>query len=111
MQVFVSVNDQNDECPVFLNGSGSQLSVMENAVSKVFVGQLVATDADTGANAMITYFIREGDLHDQFDIDPMNGTLVTSGTEIDREVTANFSLTICVSHYILNCMCKSDLSF
>jgi len=96
--VFVTVIDQNDECPVFLNGSGTQLFVTENSVSKVFVGQLVATDADVGSNAMITYMIRVGDPSDHFDIDPMNGTLVTSGTQIDREVTANFSLTICVSH-------------
>lgn len=95
--MFVSVNDQNDECPVFLNGSGVQLFVMENSVSDVVVGQVIATDADEGTNGLVNYLITAGDPGDYFNISLNTGTIVTSTATIDREIVSNFSLTICVS--------------
>ena len=94
--MFVTVNDQNDECPMFLNSSGVQLFVTENAVSNVLVGQVIATDADAGKNALINYFIHDGDPEDNFNISFDTGAIVTNKNTIDREMVSNFSLTICV---------------
>lgn len=95
--MFVTVIDQNDECPVFLNGSGAQLFVMENAAPQVLVGHVTATDADAGTNAMINYAISAGDPRSNFDISINTGEIVTSNATIDRETVSDFSLTICVS--------------
>ena len=96
--MFVTVNDQNDECPMFLNSSGVQLFVVENTISDVLVGQVVATDADAGTNALIDYMIRDGDPEDNFNIS-LTGAIVTN-ENIDREMISNFSLTVCVSSHI-----------
>ena len=92
----MTVNDQNDECPMFLNSSGLQLFVTENAVSNVPVGQVIATDADVGDNALINYIIRDGDPEGNFNISLNTGAIVTNKNTIDRETVSNFSLTICV---------------
>ena len=99
--MFVTVNDQNDECPTFLNSSGVQLFVMENTISDVLVGQVIATDADEGTNALINYIIRDGDPEDNFNISLNTGAIVTNDNIIDREMVSNFSLTVCVSSYIV----------
>ena len=82
---------------MFLNGSGVQLSVMENSIPDVFIGQLIATDADAGTNGMINYDIRSGDPGNNFNISLNTGVIMTSEATIDREMVSNFSLTVCVS--------------
>lgn len=95
--MFVTVDDQNDECPVFLNSSGVQLFVMENSFPDEFVGQVVATDADAGTNALVNYAISAGDPDDNFNVSMNTGEIVTGETSIDRETVSIFSLTVCVS--------------
>ena len=95
------VDDQNDECPVFLNSSGVQLFVMENSFPNVSVGQVIATDADAGNNALVNYAISAGDPEDNFNISMYTGEIVTGVTAIDRETISIFFLTVCVSLHII----------
>ena len=74
---------------------------MENTISDVLVGQVIATDADEGTNALINYIIRDGDPEDNFNISLNTGAIVTNDNIIDREMVSNFSLTVCVSSYIV----------
>ena len=74
------------------------------------VGQVIATDADEGTNALINYSIRDGDPEDNFNISLSTGEIVTNDNIIDREMVSNFSLTICVSsHIVWQANCISEI--
>lgn len=56
---------------------------MQGASSGSFVAQCIASDADTAANARITYQLVEGAVN-RFSIDNITGVITTSGS-FDRE--------------------------
>ena len=51
------------------------------------------TDADSNANAQISYSITGGNEEKRFRIDPTSGSLETAST-LDREITASYNLTV-----------------
>ena len=61
----------------------SRLILLQGASSGSFVAQCNASDADTAANARITYQLVEGAVN-RFSIDNITGVITTSGS-FDRE--------------------------
>jgi len=53
--VRVTVVDENDNAPVFASPLPTPVLLEDTVVAGVRVAKLVATDADTGANALVTY--------------------------------------------------------
>ena len=70
--------------------------VTENADVGTSVITLKATDADTGANARISYKIQGGNKDGKFSIDSATG-LITTAAAIDYEKNAGFKLTVSAS--------------
>eukprot|EP00061_Rhincodon_typus_P005970 g26120.t1 len=61
------------------------------------VGQVTATDADTGVNQQLSYRIEGGAL-DKFIIDPRTGVIkVANGVTVDREERASYTLIAVVT--------------
>ncbi|XP_071949334.1 protein dachsous-like [Antedon mediterranea] len=88
----LEILDVNDNPPVF-DPSQYDPNIQEVADPGTFVTQVQATDADAGINAQITYSITTGPQSNWFHIDPNSG-LVTTDTEIDREVAPVVNLTV-----------------
>lgn len=87
----VSVIDVNDNSPVFVPDEFFP-TVMENAPSGTTVIHLNATDADSGANAVIAYTVQSSD-SDLFVIDPNTGVITTQGF-LDFETKQSYHLTV-----------------
>lgn len=86
----VSILDQNDNAPVFKK-SLSSFRVTENAMNGTIIFQFIATDADLGENARITYNLIT-DTND-FRVDPVTGVLVIS-SPLDRERQERYELHV-----------------
>ena len=81
--VDISVKDVNDREPTF-ERSAYEVSVPENAEPGTRVETVLATDADFGPNAELTYRIARG-AFDDFTIDPTTGLVTVSGRlDFDR---------------------------
>ncbi|XP_036985754.2 protocadherin Fat 4 isoform X1 [Artibeus jamaicensis] len=89
--VTVNVLDVNDNSPVFLPEEYFP-TVLENAPSGTTVIHLNATDADSGANAVIAYTVQSSD-SDLFVIDPNTGVITTQGF-LDFETKQSYHLTV-----------------
>ncbi|CAH6789163.1 Fat4 [Phodopus roborovskii] len=87
----VNVIDVNDNSPVFVPDAFFP-TVMENAPSGTTVIHLNATDADSGANAVIAYTVQSSD-SDLFVIDPNTGVITTQGF-LDFETKQSYHLTV-----------------
>ena len=90
--VIVSVLDQNDNAPTF-SDEPYQFQVAENATVGHFIGTILATDADAGSNAAITFEISQGDVASLFRINRATGVLMVAGG-LDREMTSRYVLSI-----------------
>lgn len=89
----VSVNDLNDNAPVFtLNPDTVELS--EDAADDAIVAQYIATDADIGTNAVITFSLAPNTF--PFSLN-QNGILTLTGS-IDFETTQSYTVTITASN-------------
>ena len=93
--VIVSILDQNDNAPVF-SDEPYQFQVAENATVGHSLGAILATDADAGSNAEVTFEISQGDLASLFLINRATGVLMVAGG-LDRETAASYTLSITAS--------------
>eukprot|EP00035_Acanthoeca_spectabilis_P006219 m.122020 g.122020 ORF g.122020 m.122020 type:complete len:4758 (-) comp13405_c0_seq2:212-14485(-) len=97
--IVITILDINDNVPIFLDQSlPIQVNVTEtnsgNAVA--ITPPISATDADSGENGSLIYFISGGNERGLFSINSSSGSLRTNGT-IDRESDAYFLLAINVT--------------
>ncbi|XP_030047622.1 protocadherin Fat 4 [Microcaecilia unicolor] len=90
-EVEITLQDINDNPPVFPSDL-LDLTVQENIGDGSKIMQLTATDADEGANALITYTIISG-ADDSFRIDPESGDLIAT-KRLDRERRSKYSLLV-----------------
>lgn len=83
----INVQDENDNTPQFAN-SVYTLNINENfgASTAVPSGTITATDADSGANAALTYSIYGGSGQTSFTIDAASGVISTAASPgLDHE--------------------------
>lgn len=90
--VKVYVTDVNDNPPVFARALFSTV-VSENAAKDYNVIKMTATDADNGANAVLTYAIIAGNSAGKFKITAATGDLTVDGP-LDRETKDRYRLTV-----------------
>lgn len=88
----ISVTDGNDNAPLFSQASyGAR--VREDAPAGSRVLQVVADDADSGANGRVTYSIVRGDRDGRFAIDADTGYLSVAAP-LDRETAPAYVLEV-----------------
>ncbi|XP_030836442.1 protocadherin Fat 1 isoform X2 [Strongylocentrotus purpuratus] len=88
----IFITDANDNAPLFSEDIYST-TINEAARVEGDVIQVMATDADSGANGRVSYSIIHGNLFNQFIINPDNG-LVSLAAKLDREQIASYSLGV-----------------
>ncbi|KAK3582014.1 hypothetical protein CHS0354_039681 [Potamilus streckersoni] len=91
----IAVLDENLNNPVFVRPEGprSAISVKEEQPVNTEVIKLLATDADHGLNAAVTYtLLDEGD-YQKFRLDPLTGSLSNKDV-LDRETKDRYELKI-----------------
>lgn len=94
----VTIQDINDNEPIF---SGPfYLDVAENVPNSTFVGTVIATDADTGSNAIIYYTLVATSVgtQDHFRIEAGTGDVYTNSEDIDRESIDSYVLVVRASN-------------
>uniref|UniRef100_A0A1X7VA24 Cadherin domain-containing protein n=1 Tax=Amphimedon queenslandica TaxID=400682 RepID=A0A1X7VA24_AMPQE len=84
--VTITITDANDNPPV-LDVNFLDISLLESETVGAILGQLVATDADTGSNAQVSYAIKSQN-GNKFSIDPVTG-LITLTDGLDYETPPN----------------------
>eukprot|EP00118_Oscarella_pearsei_P019174 m.202185 g.202185 ORF g.202185 m.202185 type:complete len:4095 (+) comp39606_c0_seq6:120-12404(+) len=92
VQVKVTIEDRNDNSPVFSQNTYSG-SVVENTGEGVLIAQVSASDADNGTFGEVVYEIAVGPPN-QFKIDPTTGIVRTGSATLDRETATSHTLTI-----------------
>lgn len=90
-EVEITLQDINDNPPIFPTDI-LDLTIEENIGDGFKIMQLTATDADEGANALVTYTIISG-ADDSFRIDPESGDLIAT-RRLDRERRSKYSLLV-----------------
>ncbi|XP_071105938.1 protocadherin Fat 4-like [Haliotis cracherodii] len=85
--VNITVNDANDNCPVFSNPN-VHFDIMEGEAGNVTVGLLQASDADIGVNGEFRFFTNDTVAQGIFTVTE-DGSLVTIAT-LDRETTPDY---------------------
>eukprot|EP00079_Xenopus_tropicalis_P037367 XP_017951138.1 PREDICTED: cadherin-23-like [Xenopus tropicalis] len=88
----VSVLDVNDERPTFFP-TIYNVSLAENIPRDYIVARLNCTDADTGLNAELSYFITGGNQDGKFTVGFRDGILRTV-VNLDRETVASYTLVL-----------------
>ncbi|XP_044516180.1 cadherin-23 [Gracilinanus agilis] len=94
MLVGIRVLDINDNDPVLLN-LPMNITISENSPVSSFVAHILASDADSGPNALLTFNITAGNRNNAFAIDATTG-IVTVNRPLDRERIPEYKLTISV---------------
>ncbi|XP_041973434.1 fat-like cadherin-related tumor suppressor homolog [Aricia agestis] len=90
--VNVTVTDANDNAPVFSQPAyGAR--IREDAAVGARILQVIADDADSGANGRVTYSIVRGDRAGHFAVDPDTG-YVSVAAPLDRETVAAYALEV-----------------
>ncbi|XP_046571396.1 cadherin-23-like, partial [Haliotis rubra] len=92
IQVFVSITDENDNTPVFGQNPYTP-SVAEDASPGTAVVTVAATDADTGSNGDVVYFISTGNSLGHFTVDSVTG-MVSVQASLDRESLSSYVLEV-----------------
>lgn len=96
--IYVEITDKNDHKPMF-NSSELQLAIMEDSDPKrkqmhYEVIKLLATDNDTGINAMIKYYIVDDrTIANHFHINELTGLIQSKGN-LDREICDRYEFTV-----------------
>uniref|UniRef100_A0A2A4JWE1 Uncharacterized protein n=1 Tax=Heliothis virescens TaxID=7102 RepID=A0A2A4JWE1_HELVI len=88
----ITVGDGNDNAPQFTQAAYSA-RVPEDAAPGTRVLQLVADDADSGANGRVSYSVARGDRDARFSLDPDTGYLCVAAP-LDREAAPAHVLTV-----------------
>ena len=92
--VEINVVDENDNKPQFSRSSYTvDVSEDIDPSGNPVIAEIVATDADQGANAQIRYSITGGNTNDAFSIDSSTGQLSLS-MPLDYERTESYRLTV-----------------
>lgn len=92
--VQITVRDVNDNQPQFIK-KFYNATVPEDLPRTQRVVTVMATDADAGENALITYTIHSGDNLGMFRISPLNGEgLITLAGELDYKVQNRYILMV-----------------
>uniref|UniRef100_A0A8D2JQ57 Cadherin-23 n=1 Tax=Sciurus vulgaris TaxID=55149 RepID=A0A8D2JQ57_SCIVU len=94
MLVGIRVLDINDNDPVLLN-LPMNITISENSPVSSFVAHVLASDADSGCNALLTFNITAGNRDRAFFINATTG-IVTVNRPLDRERIPEYKLTISV---------------
>ncbi|XP_010604639.1 cadherin-23 isoform X5 [Fukomys damarensis] len=94
MLVGIRVLDINDNDPVLLN-LPVNITISENSPVSSFVAHILASDADSGCNAVLTFNITAGNWERAFRINATTG-IVTVNRPLDRERIPEYKLTISV---------------
>ncbi|XP_045423872.1 cadherin-23-like [Lemur catta] len=94
MLVGIRVLDINDNDPVLLN-LPMNVTISENSPVSSFVTHVLASDADSGCNALLTFNITAGNRERAFVINATTG-IVTVNRPLDRERIPEYKLTISV---------------
>lgn len=81
--ILFQVTDTNDNPPAFLESAYS-FDIPENAARGSRVGQVCATDPDTGTNAQLTYTVISDWANDVFSLNPQSGVF-TLTARLDYE--------------------------
>ncbi|KAK4471323.1 hypothetical protein MN116_004761 [Schistosoma mekongi] len=96
--ISININDINDHKPIF-NFNELQLTIMEDSDPKrkqinYEITKIIATDNDTGINAMIKYYIIDDQkIFDHFQINEFTG-LIQSKQNLDREMNDHYEFTV-----------------
>ncbi|KAL1771700.1 cadherin-23 isoform X2 [Sigmodon hispidus] len=94
MLVGIRVLDINDNDPVLLN-LPMNVTISENSPISSFVAHVLASDADSGCNAFLTFNITAGNRERAFFINATTG-IVTVNRPLDRERIPEYRLTVSV---------------
>uniref|UniRef100_A0A8C6RT94 Cadherin-23 n=1 Tax=Nannospalax galili TaxID=1026970 RepID=A0A8C6RT94_NANGA len=94
MLVGIRVLDINDNDPVLLN-LPMNITINENSPVSSFVAHILANDADSGCNALLTFNITAGNRERAFFINATTG-IVTVNRPLDREQIPEYKLTVSV---------------
>ncbi|XP_011940761.1 PREDICTED: cadherin-23 isoform X7 [Cercocebus atys] len=94
MLVGIRVLDINDNDPVLLN-LPMNITISENSPVSSFVAHVLASDADSGCNARLTFNITAGNRERAFFINATTG-IITVNRPLDREQIPEYKLTISV---------------
>ncbi|XP_017404323.1 cadherin-23 isoform X4 [Cebus imitator] len=94
MLVGIRVLDINDNDPVLLN-LPMNITISENSPISSFVAHVLASDADSGCNARLTFNITAGNRERAFFINATTG-IVTVNRPLDRERIPEYKLTVSV---------------
>ena len=89
----ITVEDVNDNLPVFSDSPDSYISVVEGVTSDIYVTQSNATDRDAGLNGTITYLFVNAPFDFPFRIDSETGVVRTSG-RVDYETQSSYNMTV-----------------
>jgi len=97
------VLDVNDNAPQFVNQTYTGF-VLENSEAGTEIITISATDADSDENGEIVYSLQfisnDTESHNNFDIDPVNGTVfLLSTADLDRERTASYEMIVTATDY------------
>ena len=88
-QLFITIEDVNDNAPSFLQLEYST-EIDENTPFGFVIGSVSATDADIGSNSAVTFSLLHSDL---FTVSTLSGEVSVIG-DIDYEVTSNHTFLI-----------------
>ena len=93
--VKVRVTDVNDQSPLFTK-PWYTFNVQEDALTELLIGQIHATDADIGDNAVITYSLVSHLGRDKFSLHPQTGVFTLIG-KLDYEDVSIITFTISIT--------------
>ena len=88
----LTISDTNDNSPVISNPM-PVYNFTENIATRTLVGNVRATDIDSGSNSILVYAITAGNEAGRFYINPTTGDIFVNGS-IDREEQSMYSLTV-----------------
>uniref|UniRef100_A0A8C7L260 Cadherin domain-containing protein n=1 Tax=Oncorhynchus kisutch TaxID=8019 RepID=A0A8C7L260_ONCKI len=94
VNIEITVLDVNDNAPMF-NQSLYRATVMEDAPKGTYITTVNASDADSGSNGQISYYLSKlkGNTVDIFNIDMATGTISVSG-QIDYEKDNKYEIRV-----------------
>ena len=91
----VTIQDVNDNPPQFESREYS-ISIPESTEIGSEIITVSGFDLDIDSNANLTYFIKEGNINNTFEIDAFSGQITTRG-RLDFEIIPSYTLTLLVS--------------
>ena len=93
--VTVTIVDENDNSPMFIDSLPRQLNIRENTTIGTVLGTILATDSDdpTSQNSVVSYFIVGGSGQDTFEVDQTSGDLRVSGA-LDAENISFYQIEV-----------------